>query len=149
MYKKAIKKHIKDLANYEHATDIGQGSWNGRHVLINSLCVGDVQEQRKTVEQAELSEAKSVIMLQCVEDGEKILQPWTERGYNVEKLPVEMERGHPRAPPRRAGVAPRPLPGEQQHTVVSPHRVPYGRPFRHFLVILTAELSSHVSNGPI
>jgi hypothetical protein len=45
---------------------------------------------------------------------------------------------------RRAGAAPRPLPGEQQHTAVSPHRVPYGRPFGDLLVILTAELSSYV-----
>jgi hypothetical protein len=43
---------------------------------------------------------------------------------------------HPRGALRRAGAAPRPLPGEQQQTAVSPHCVPYGRPFGHLLVIL-------------
>ena len=71
-------------------------SWRGRHVLINSLCIGGEPEQKKAVAQTELREAKSVIMLQCVSDGEKTLQPWVEQGYAIEKLETRPQgaKGH-------------------------------------------------------
>jgi hypothetical protein len=52
-------------------------------------------------------------------------------------------------PPPRWGAQAAAVGRAAAHPAVSPHRVPYGRPFGHLLVILTAELSSHVPIGPI
>ena len=64
-FRKVAKKRV-GLAKYEHASDVKQGTWTDRHMLINSLSIGNESEQEKLAIQTELSGAKSVVMLQCV-----------------------------------------------------------------------------------
>ena len=45
-FQKMAKKRV-DLAKYEHASDVKQGTWSDRHMLINSLNIGDESEQEK------------------------------------------------------------------------------------------------------
>ena len=45
-FRKVAKKRV-DLAKYEHASDVKQGSWFDRHMMINSLNIGDESEQEK------------------------------------------------------------------------------------------------------
>ena len=91
-FRKQVEKHI-NLAQYEHASDVQDRNWQGRNVLINDLDVGDKAEHEKLSLQAELSGARSVIMLQCIVNGEEVLQPWKEQGYKVEKIPAQTSQG--------------------------------------------------------
>ena len=82
--KKALQER-KDLADFEHASDLAGTSWVGKKVLLNVLDYGSAEKQSRVKTMAEQQGAQELVLLQCVAD-DSVLEPWRSAGYEVTDL---------------------------------------------------------------